>query len=282
MHLSALFGFDWGRLLRIFSGLQGLKIALIEIGILFVLIYVIFRLMRGTQAVGVLRGIAVLGLGLALLIQYLIIQFQLTTLKWIFGILGPVIIPLVVLFQPEIRRALVKVGENPLLSRLLRHGVSPTQEIVRAATDLGKQRIGALMVLERDIGLAGVVEGGSRLDSAVTADLLKTIFWPGSPLHDGGVVIHEDRILAAGCVFPLTENTSYGSEFGTRHRAGIGITEESDAIAVIVSEETGRISIAHKGNVIRGLQTEEELARVLTELTTVSGLSGRDEAETTA
>ncbi|MGD2174537.1 MAG: DNA integrity scanning protein DisA nucleotide-binding domain protein, partial [Candidatus Brocadiaceae bacterium] len=130
---------------------------------------------------------------------------------------------------------------------------------------LSRDRVGGLIAIEREVGLRGYVEGGVRLDAELSADLIKTIFWPGTPLHDGAIVVRQQRIAAAGCLFPLTDNPQFSRELGTRHRAGIGITEESDAAAVIVSEETGRVSLAVGGTLQRNLD-EKSLRRALEEL----------------
>jgi len=164
---------------------------------------------------------------------------------------------LLVIFQPELRRALVRLGEGRLFSLLPsgRHGV--TNQIVAAVQTLSREKTGALIAIQREVGLGSYVEGGVHLDAEVSAPLLVTIFHRDTPLHDGAVVIRGDRVVAAGCLFPLTENVDVGSGFGTRHRAAIGVTEESDAIAVVVSEETGTVSFAVRGQITRNVEPAE-------------------------
>jgi diadenylate cyclase len=167
------------------------------------------------------------------------------------------VLALIIIFQPELRRGLIRLGQASFLRPFLHSERALVDEIVEATTSLAMERIGALIAITREVGLRSYIEGGVPLDAAVNRDLLRSIFYPGNPLHDGGVIIHEGRVAAAGCLFPLSENPNAPPSFGTRHRAGIGITEESDAICVIVSEERGKISLAEGGKVREDLSPEE-------------------------
>jgi diadenylate cyclase len=172
----------------------------------------------------------------------------------------------IVIFQSDIRRALAHFGQAPFFRYFYRQeAVDETiEEVVVAATMLAQQKVGAIFAIEREIGLRNYIESGIPLDAALTYDLLVTIFRPGSPLHDGAVILQEGRIAAAACFLPLTVNPRLSRELGTRHRAAIGLTEESDAAAIVVSEETGKISIALNGEIERGLTPDDLRARLRT------------------
>jgi diadenylate cyclase len=177
---------------------------------------------------------------------------------------GYVVFALIVLFQADIRRALAHFGRTPFASYFTKAEAADEmiEELAVAAGMLAGQRTGAIIAIERDIGLRNYIEGGIPLDATVTYDLLVTVFRPGTPLHDGAVIVQGDRVAAAACFLPLTVNPSVGKDFGTRHRAAIGLTEETDAVAIIVSEETGRISLALEGRIDSGLSVEELRARL--------------------
>ncbi|MEW5977204.1 MAG: diadenylate cyclase CdaA [Acidobacteriota bacterium] len=227
--------------------------AIVDIFIVAALIYQILLLIRGTRAVQM-----ALGLGFLVLFFYVTRWLQLETVQWILtNILPYFVFGIIVLFAAEIRRALANIGKNPLIRRFSRNPlVEVYDEIVLAAASLASQRIGGLIVIERDIGLKNYIESGIRIDSALSCDLLVTIFSPGAPLHDGAVIVQKDRITAAACFLPLTVNPRLSKELGTRHRAAIGVTEESDAVVVVVSEETGIISLVHSGNIERNLDSD--------------------------
>jgi len=240
--------------------------ACVEIFIIFLLVYGVLRLVQGTRGAGVLKGLTVAIAVLAIVVILVTRRLRLDTVDWLLSSLAPwVLIPLFVLFQPEIRRALVRLGENPLFRMFFHPPNEFTEEVVKATFSMARDRIGALIAIERRVGLSSYAERGVRLDSEVTAEIIKTIFWPGTPLHDGAVVIRHQRIVAAGCLFPLSDNPRFSSEMGTRHRAGVGVTEESDAIAVIVSEETGKVSLAVKGAIQQDLD-EKALRRALEDI----------------
>jgi diadenylate cyclase len=222
--------------------------AILEIGILFCVTYGLLKLMRGTRGEGLLRGLATvvfLGLVALALVAKVIELPRISALLQQF--LPVSVIGVLIIFQPEIRWGLIRLGQTPFLKRFLRSESHVIEEIGKAARRMSEQKIGALIALELAVGIESYIEKGERIDADVNASLLETIFHPGSPLHDGAVIVRNGRIVAAGCLFPLTDNPELSRRFGTRHRAGIGVTEESDAVAVIVSEETGAISVAHRG-----------------------------------
>jgi len=224
--------------------------AVLDILIVSILIYQVLILIRGTRAVQM-----ALGVGVLVIFFYLARWFRLETVQWILTNLLPYIgFGLIVLFSAEIRRALANIGKNPLLRRLSQSPfLEICDDIVLAATTLASQRIGALIVIEREIGLKNYIDSGIRVDAALSYDLLVAIFAPGAPLHDGAVIIQKDRISAAACFLPLTVNPILSKELGTRHRAAIGVTEESDAVVVVVSEESGIISLVRSGHIERTL-----------------------------
>jgi diadenylate cyclase len=240
--------------------------AAVEVFIIWLFVYAFLRIMQGTRGAGVLKGLALFAVLLGALTMLLTRRFQLDNIDWVLTSLAPVIvIPLFILFQPEVRRALIRLGQNPLFRMFFRPHSRFTEELVKATFSLARDRIGGLIAIEREVGLRGYVEAGVRLDAEVSAELIKTIFWPGAPLHDGAVVIRHQRIAAAGCLFPLTDNPTFSTELGTRHRAGVGVTEESDAAAIIVSEQTGQVSLAVEGSLQRDID-EKALRRALEEL----------------
>jgi diadenylate cyclase len=218
------------------------------------LVYNLLLFIRGTRAVQVLLGILVLG-GVAYLARF----FELRTLEQLMSGFFLVVLPvaIIVLFQNQIRRALVNFGRNPLIGFTSQtHNEETFQELVNAATAMSKRRIGGLVVIERVDGLRDYVENGITLDARISFDLLITIFNPSTPLHDGAVVIEQDRIAAAACFMPLSSNPELSTRLGTRHRAALGISEETDALAIVVSEETGAISVAIEGRLTENLDAK--------------------------
>lgn len=248
--------------------------AAIEILILFGILYAVMRFLQGTRGAGILRGLAFVMVTALLILLVLVDKLSLHRIEFLaHGGFAWMFVAILVLFQPEIRRVFIRLGEYPLIRWFLPSDPTIIEEVVAAAERLSRLKMGGLIAIQRETGLASYVEGGKRLDALVSADLLINIFWPGSPLHDGAVVIANDRIVAAGCLFPLTESIETASGTGTRHRAGVGVTEESDAVAVIVSEETGRISAAFRGNLTKGLDgkgLQHLLEAIITESNTLA------------
>lgn len=215
--------------------------SVIDILIVATLIYQFFMMIRGRRAAPILAGLGILA-GVYIIAAYA----RLELLRTMLATLAPyTAFAVIVMFQSELRRVLARIGRTHLFGagvRLQRREV--TQEIVLAVQQLAQAKIGALIVIERDVGLRTFIESGVSLDACVSRDLLCTIFEPGAPLHDGAAIIQRDRVAAAGCFLPLTMNPLLSGTLGTRHRAAIGITEEADCLSCIVSEETGRISVA--------------------------------------
>ena len=232
----------------------------IDILVVSILIYEGLKLIRGTRAAQMALGSAVV-----LLLFYASQRYPLQTVNWVIRNLFVYVgFAAIMLFQSDIRRALSHLGRAPFFRYLAgtKESDETLEEVLTAAGLLAKGRVGALIVLEREIGLRNYVESGIPLDAAVSYDLLTTIFHPGAPMHDGAVIIQENRVAAAACFLPLTVSPTFDRELGTRHRAAIGVTEESDAVAVVVSEERGEVSLAVDGRIERGLTPERLRARL--------------------
>jgi diadenylate cyclase len=228
----------------------------LQIGILFTVIYAALRLMQGTGGAGIVKGLTVILVLVFLFLYYISHRFYLEEINFLLGkFLEAAVFALIIIFQPELRRALVRLGQSPLFGSFVRSGVDVMEEIERAVSRFAKNRVGAIIAIERNVGLGTYIEGGLKLDAEVKSELLDSIFYPGNALHDGAVIVQNGRIAAAGCLLPLSENPSLG--LGTRHRAGLGLAEETDAIAIIVSEETGKISLAVAGKLYRGIEFHE-------------------------
>jgi len=228
-------------------------ISVIDILLVAVIIYEFLALIRGTRAALILVGVSVV-----ILAFYFSRVGQLTTLNWLISrVLPYAAFALIVIFAPEIRQALARLGRRLTFARTSDSEVDAYDDIVMATNLFSQNQTGALIVIEREIGLRTYVESGVALDAQLSYDLLATIFRPSAPLHDGAVIIRGDRISAAACFLPLSMNPVLSTQLGTRHRAGIGITEETDAIAVIVSEETGSISLAVAGTIERDITVEQ-------------------------
>lgn len=223
-------------------------IDILDVLIVSYFLYRLFSLMRGTRAVHMFFGLIVLFI-LSVIAQWV----NMIALNWLISSLRTVwVIAFVIIFQPELRRALAMMGQNPILSRFVsvrETGVVP--EIIRAVGKMAEKKTGALIVLEKDMGLKNYVETGTKIDAKVTSELIGTVFTPPSPLHDGAVIIQNDRVVAAGCILPLTQDPRVASALGTRHRAALGLTEETDAIVIVVSEETGTVAYAEGGKLHR-------------------------------
>ncbi|HJX88982.1 MAG TPA: diadenylate cyclase CdaA [Pyrinomonadaceae bacterium] len=224
-----------------------------DIVFVFLLVYGVLKLLRGTRAVPMAAGIAVI-----VFFYWLSIKQDLATLEFVLsnGIFY-IGIAIIVLFQSEIRQALITFGNRFRMPLTRAHrgqfGEGVYDEVILAATTLASTKTGALIVIERNVGLKNVTDGGVKLDAELSYDLLVSIFNPASPLHDGAVVVRRHRIAAASCFLPLTLNPRLSKDLGTRHRAAIGVTEDTDAVAVVVSEETGLISFVQAGDIKRGM-----------------------------
>jgi diadenylate cyclase len=230
--------------------------AVIDILAVAFVIYQLLEIVRGTRAAHILVGI------LAVVITYEIaLRTGLEALRSLLASLAPyTAIAIIVLFQSEIRRTLARLGRKRLFGGY--RSPESTAEILLALSSLSRERTGALIVVERDIGLRTFIESGVRLDSQISRDLLLSIFLPGTALHDGSVIIQKDRLAAAACFLPLSVNPAFSTKTGTRHRAGIGITEETDCLSIIVSEETGLISVAAFGDIESGVTIERVDERI--------------------
>jgi diadenylate cyclase len=226
---------------------------LLDITLIACGVYWIIHLIRGTRAVQMLLGLVFLFL------TYLTSQaLELYTLNWVLdNFLSSILLVIVVLFQNDIRRALTEVGRGSLFGVGERTDYRPVlEEVLKAVVILAGKRIGALIVLERKVGMNEYIELGTRLDARVSKELICSIFLPTSPMHDGAIIIQAGRVAAAGCFLPLTTDPRVGRTLGTRHRAAIGLTEETDAVVIVVSEEEGTIAVADEGRISRGLSVE--------------------------
>ncbi|MCE9614601.1 MAG: diadenylate cyclase CdaA [Lentisphaerae bacterium] len=242
--------------------------ALLQILVLAIGYYYIFLFFRGTRGAQVLVGFV---LTLAILMA-LTSVFNLDALNWLLRrVLVFLGVALLVIFQPEIRRALAELGKQPVFA-VSQERRTVVDHLVQAVCLLSEHRVGALIAVEREIGTRATQETGTRLDASLVPELLASIFFPHTPLHDGGVIIRGNRIVAASCVFPLSHDMDLHKQLGTRHRAAVGLSEETDAVVVVVSEETGTISVCYRGRLSRGLD-RERLKRFLNALLVKGGQS---------
>jgi len=239
----------------------------LEILLIAGVVYIVYRSLRGTRGARLVRGFVFLVMLSFVIVRLASDYLHMERLRLLYEKLIPVIVIFaVILFQPELRRSLMRLGQNPLFRLFLKEGAAAfIERISRAADTLSRNKIGAIIAVERDTRLGALIEGGVELDARLSSELLTTIFWPGSPLHDMGVIIRAGRIEAAGCEFPLSRQAILDPRLGTRHRAAVGLSEESDAVVVVVSEETGKISVAVGGHLDRDLTTDA-LRQRLTEL----------------
>ncbi|HUB24459.1 MAG TPA: diadenylate cyclase CdaA [Tepidisphaeraceae bacterium] len=241
-----------------------------QIGIQLLLIgTVIFwtlRFLQGTRGARMLKGIGIVLVTLYLIGHLVAGRLGLEQIDYLYGnFLVFAGFASIVVFQPELRRALMRLGEARIFGSWSREVGSEIEQLVESAAYCSRRKIGALIAIERDVGLGGIAENGTKLDAEISSDLLNTIFWPNSPLHDLGVVISQGRIAFAGVQFPLAESGELERELGSRHRAAVGMSQESDAVVLVVSEETGDISIAESGRLIRKL-SPDALRGLLNEL----------------
>ncbi len=233
------------------NGIIQLYKPILEVVILWYVLYMLLIFIKGTRAFQVLRGVIII-----ILVFFITQKLGLTVINWILTKLFAIsVIAFVIIFQPELRRGLARIGQNPILGTFIKEE-RIIEDIVRALMALSKRKVGALIAIEREIGLKPYIESGVNLDANVTTETIISIFTPRTPLHDGGVVIEGGRIAAAGCLFPLTQNITLSKSLGTRHRAAIGLSEETDAVILVVSEETGMISAAMDGRLTKELDRE--------------------------
>ena len=256
------------------NGLNFTLLDLVDILLIAVAVYGLLKLTRKTRASQVLKG-----LGLFIVLAFACEGIGLSAMSWVLNkFIEAGLIIIIIIFQPEIRRALEHMGRNKLFAMVsgteIKDFSREIEEIERAVLNMSKHKVGALIVFENQTGLQDVIESGQLVDARITSELLENIFFHNAPLHDGAMIIKEDRIVAAGCFLPLSDNRNLSSELGTRHRAGLGISEVSDAHILIVSEENGVISLAHEGNLTRYLDIKS-LHEVLEEIYHVKERSAR-------
>lgn len=242
---------------------------LIDILLVTVVVYRVFMILRGTHAIQMITGLLFLGV-----FYFLSNYFEMFTIHWILQhFFDYLFIIIIVLFQDDLRRALAFVGKNPFISSKAEQlDRIVVEEVAKAAVQMARDRMGSLIVIERETGLKNFIDTGAKLDASVRSELLYSIFIPSSPIHDGAVIIKDGKIAAAGCFLPLTKNPNVDKAFGTRHRAAIGLTEDTDAVVVLVSEEAGSAFLVKGGRISQRL-SEEELANslsVILELTDFS------------
>ncbi len=232
----------------------------VEIGFIWILIYSLIRFLQGTRAIQVLIGLLIL-----MVIFNIAKFFGLATINWVLTKLFAVgVLAFFILFQPELRRGLARIGQNTIFSSFLKKG-GTIDEVVEACQRMSRIKRGVIIAIEREVGLKNYIESGIQIDAKVNSELLITLFAPNTPTHDGAVVIVGDRIASVGSLFPLSQNSELARNLGTRHRAAIGLTEETDAVSVVVSEETGAVSVSVYGKLTRDLD-EDGLRRVLKSL----------------
>lgn len=241
-----------------FGGALGIGKMLIEIGIFAVLIYIVLRFLWATRGSVIIRGLGLLLLGSVIGFFLLIKTLELERVEFVVEALAPsVVLGLVVVFHPEIRRAIVQLGDSSIFRYFFRRDTKIVPRLLRAIARMSKERIGALIAIERDSPLGELTDNGITIDAELNSYLIESIFFPKSALHDGGVVVRDDRIVAASCLFPLSQNPDVDKRLGTRHRAALGLSEDTDAFVLVVSEETGKISTASGGQLHFDLTLEQ-------------------------
>lgn len=223
----------------------------IEIGILWFITYRLLVFIKSTRAVQVFRGFIIV-----MIIFFLTQQLKFDVINWIFTkVFALSVIAFLIVFQPEMRSGLARIGREKVFGSIIMEERT-IEEVAKSIFILSKKKIGAILAIQREVNLEPYMESGVVIDGALTSELLNTIFMPNTPLHDGGVIIQGDRITASGCLFPLTQSPDVSKLLGTRHRSALGLTEETDAICIVVSEETGVVSIANAGKLTRDLDRE--------------------------
>ncbi len=240
------------------GGLFEIGKALLEIGIFAALIYMVLRFLWATRGSVIIRGLGLVFL-VALSVFFLLIKsLGLTRVAYVVEGLAPsVVLGVIIVFHPEIRRAIVQLGDSSIFRYFFRRDTKIVPRLLRAIARMSKERVGALIAIERDSTLSELTDNGITIDAELNSYLLESIFYPKSALHDGGVVVRNDRIVAASCLFPLSQNPDVDKRLGTRHRAALGLSEETDAFVLVVSEETGKISAASGGQLHFDLTLEQ-------------------------
>lgn len=239
--------------MKIFGFLELKPVDFIDIVIVAFLVYQFFRFIKGTKATPILFGLFIFFIA-----SFIARWFNLQAFSWIMNsILAVWVVAFVIVFQPEIRNALARLGRQQPIKFFLRVEEAPMiREIYDAVKRMSEDKIGTLIVIQKSNELKDIIETGVHIDARVNSLLLRTIFFPDSPLHDGACVIQGDKIIAAGCILPLSDDTTLSGNFGLRHRAALGVAEHTDALCIVVSEETGRISFAYKGKLVTKMDTE--------------------------
>jgi diadenylate cyclase len=258
--------------LRAFHAYPWWQVA-IEWVLIGIVVYWVVGFLRGTRGARLLKGIVFLLIALYLIVTLVGERFGLQRIQYLYGrLLLFASFATVVVFQPELRRALMQLGETGWFGSF-RPMTDDIEALVESATFLSRRKIGGIVAIERSVGLGGIAESGTRLNADLTANLLNTIFWPNSPLHDLGVVVSHGRVMYAGVQFPMAESGDLDRSLGSRHRAGVGMSQETDAVVLIISEQSGDISIAERGVLTRKI-SPDRLRGILTELLGGKGESG--------
>ncbi|MDZ7816043.1 MAG: diadenylate cyclase CdaA [Planctomycetota bacterium] len=243
--------------------------AVAEVTVLALSIYVLLRFIQQARGHSILRGLLLVGIAYFVTLYFASKWLELSNINWIMDRFIPLfLVTILVVFQPEVRHALLRIGHDNRFSQIFAKKRSQLiKTLVNSAFKLSSRKFGALIALEREDSLDRYADGGEKIHAVVSPDMLLSVFYPGSPLHDGAVIISDQKIKSAGCLFPLSESTDISSDLGTRHRAGIGLTEETDAVVIIVSEETSKVSIAVRGHLTFDVKMET-LESILNELYT--------------
>jgi len=245
---------------------------LLELAVIWAGVYLVFRFLQGTRGAGVIRGLGILGVILMIGWLVLVNTDSFERLRLILNyFVGLLAVLLIVIFQPELRQAAIRIGQTKILRASQSKQEATVDAIAEAVDFLSRNQFGAIIAVERNVQLGGLLDGGQHIDAAVSGRLLQSIFWPSSPLHDLGVVIRGNRILAASVQFPLAEEGSMPANYGSRHRAALGIATESDSVVVIVSEETGNVGIAVDGKIEMKIGPEQFRERLQELLSTTPG-----------
>jgi diadenylate cyclase len=230
----------------------------VEVLLIYLFLYVVYKFVKGSTGDSALRGVAIIFTLLLVSIYLVADQFGLYRIeKLLEKVVDYLFIAVLVVFAPELRRGLSRLGQNRVFGRLIARKDDLIPRLTATVFRMARAKTGGLIAIERGVGLQNYVERGVEIDALFTPELIDTLFFPGTALHDGAIIVRGNRVLAAGCLFPLTENPDVSKRLGTRHRAGIGLSEETDAVVIIISEETGKVSLAIKGNFQQDLSREQ-------------------------